>query len=310
MPDLDGFETCELFKKDDETKDCPVIFLSALSETIDKIKGFSVGAVDYITKPFQKDEVIARVNTHLTIQKQKIIIERQNHELNELNDNKNKFFSIIAHDLRSPIGGLLSVSKLLLNYSKNQHNIPYDIIESLFQSTENAYKLLENLLQWSRVQMNRIECIPITFYLNKVVEAVINNLSGIAYRKDITIKQTIDPNVQIFADYSMVETVIRNLVSNSIKFTQIGGQIEISSVSKKNMQEISITDNGIGIKQTDLDKLFKINVKYSKSGTIGETGTGLGLIICKELIEKNNGKIWVESNPGKGSTFKFVLPSN
>lgn len=308
MPDMDGFTTCEKLKSEEETEKCPIIFLSALSETLDKVKGFSVGAVDYITKPFQKLEVIARIETHLTIQKQKKIIERQNQELNELNENKNKFFSIIAHDLRSPIGGLLSVSKLLLNYSQNKNNIPYDIVESLFQSTENAYKLLENLLQWSRVQMNRIECIPVSFHLSKMVEALVNNLNNIAYRKDIKIKYNINPEIKVFADFSMTETIIRNLLTNSIKFTPIGGLIEIQANTDKQFVDISVIDNGVGIKESELDRLFKINVKYSRNGTLGESGTGLGLIICKELVEKNKGKISVKSSKGIGSTFTVSLP--
>ena len=302
MPGLDGFETCQRLKANDETKDIPVIFMTALSEVVDKVKGFDVGGVDYITKPLQHEEVIARLNTHLTLRDQ----QRQ---LETVNVSKNKFFSIIAHDLRGPLNVLREMAQLaeenFENYSLNKLR---EITILQRKSIDNLCSLLENLLIWTRIQRGMIEYKPQRIDIEYVVMWNVKLLKPDAEKKLITLKISVEKETYVYSDLNMLDTIVRNLISNAIKFTNNNGHIEISAISDQNIVVVSVSDTGIGISEKHLLKLFRIEDKYQRLGTSHEKGTGLGLILCKEFVERNGGKIWCESQIGAGSTFKFTLP--
>jgi two-component system sensor histidine kinase/response regulator len=168
---------------------------------------------------------------------------------------------------------------------------------------------LENLLQWARTQTDKIAFEPIVFNLKQLVEQNINLLKDNITTKNINIKHKITDSCDVYADRNMINTVIRNLLTNAIKFTHSGGDIAINSLRKDGHIEISIKDSGIGMSAEETEKIFRVDANFSRNGTDGETGTGLGLILCKEFIIKNGGKIWVESTPGKGSRFLFTLPA-
>lgn len=227
--------------------------------------------------------------------------------LKELNITKDKFFSIIAHDLRNPIGILMNYSELLLmsfNRFDKEKKIKY--ITTINESSKLTFRLLENLLEWSRTQSNRIEFVPELFNLSHVITENINLLTINANNKNLFLQSDVLDDHEVFADKNMITTVIRNLISNAIKFTKNGG-ISVYSDKYDNYIKISITDTGEGIEKENIKKLFTIEDNISTKGTDGERGTGLGLILCKEFVEKNGGKIWVESEVGKGSTFYFTL---
>lgn len=237
-------------------------------------------------------------------------LESLNQELKNSNASKDKFFSLIAHDLRSPFGSLLSFSEFLY---QDIEELTRDEIktfaENIHEAAKNIFSLLENLLQWSRIQTGKIPYKPHEFKIYNSINKVIELLSNNASLKKITLTNNVNPELLVFADEDMIFSVLQNLLSNAIKFTREDGEIIFNSASKENEVEISVTDNGIGIKEEDLDKLFRIDVQFTTSGTHDEKGSGLGLILCKEMIEKNHGKIWVTSRYGEGTTFTFSLPN-
>lgn len=318
MPKVDGFEVCRRLKANPATKEIPVIFMTALADSTNKVRGFQVGAVDYITKPFQQEEVLARVNTHLTIRRLQQQLEAKNaqlevqvKQLQELNASKDKFISIISHDLQSPFSSLRGLIQFtaenIAGYNKNELE---NIMDLLGNSTENLYALIDNLLTWSRIQRGVLEHCPQQIDLHDVVQQNISLFTQNAEEKQISFHNLVTEHLVVYADYNMVSAVLRNLISNAIKFTNIGGRIEFSAQPKEAVVEIAVSDNGIGIGNEHLAKLFRIDSRYKRLGTAREKGTGLGLILCKEFVEKNGGKIWIESEPGQGTTVKFTLPQN
>ena len=230
-------------------------------------------------------------------------------ELRELNATKDKFFSIIAHDLKSPFNSILGFSKLL---GESIRTKDYDNVEQyasiIERSTQRTMDLLMNLLEWSRSQTGRMEYIPEYVEINYLLNDVLELLEQTAMQKAITIHKEQAPKTTVYVDRTLLSTVLRNLLSNAIKFTQPGGEIHLSTKKLGNMLEFCIRDNGIGMKNEDLKKLFRIEEGYSTKGTMNEQGTGLGLLLCKEFVEKNGGKIRVESELGKGSAFYFTMP--
>lgn len=450
MPEMDGYEVCQQLKADERTREIPVIFLSALNETTDKVKAFAAGGVDYITKPFQADEVLARVQTHLALHELQRQLEKQNIQLHqeilhrqqaeqllaeernllrtlidhipdyiyakdsdcrfilnnqahlgilgatqqdevlgqtdfdrfpkelaeqyyadeqqilqfgegflnkeellfapngeqrwmlvskvpfrnpagnvtgivgishditerkqmeealrELNASKDKFFSIIAHDLRSPFTALMGLTEIMAENLQRftTEQLQYNL-EKLYGSAKNVYSLLENLLTWSRIQRGVMEFTPVLFSLADLVENTLFLLESVAEQKQISLCHRIPGDVVVHADHAMIETVLRNLVSNALKFTKTDGTVEVSARQMDELIAVAVTDTGIGMSADELAKLFRIDMKTSKPGTQGERGTGLGLILCKELIAKNGGTLTVESCVGKGTTFTFTL---
>ncbi|RJP67078.1 MAG: PAS domain-containing sensor histidine kinase [Ignavibacteriales bacterium] len=231
-------------------------------------------------------------------------------ELKELNAVKDKFFSIISHDLRSPFHALLGVSEILtdessaLTIEETRH-----LNREMYKTLKNQFKLLENLLEWSRIQTGRISFMPGKQELSFKVNEVINILIGNALKKGIQIVNDVHQGTHVFADENMLRTILHNLISNAIKFTNLRGKIVVSSVRLNNFVEISVADNGIGLSEEEINKLFKLDVQFTKPGTSKEQGTGLGLMLCKELVEKHNGKMRIESKVGTGSNFIFSLPA-
>ncbi len=521
MPGINGYQVCRQLKEDARTSDIPVIFLSALTDTIDKVKGFSLGAVDFITKPFQNQEVLARVEMHLNMRRmqkqlaennalleQKITqrddveeslqsrneellllnrigqtfsssldlsdvmdtileevqgllnvfsiscwlivpdrdelvchhakgsgseevvkwrlplgqgitgwvaqhgesqlvtdtwtdtrhfksvdqqsgvqirsmlslplklkgdvigvlnlvdsqpgrftqneqiflesvaasaaiaienaqlyttaqqeiaerkqaqealraahdeLQEKNAQLQELNASKDKFFSIISHDLRSPFNALMGFGQLLCQRLAQEENQSESaaLAEKVHRSAKRLYDLLENLLTWSRIQRDVMEYDPETIDLEELAEDNVALFLSRAEQKNITLTQTIHPQTMAYADYNMVNTILRNLVSNAMKFTPPGGLISLSAQPYNETHlQIAVSDTGKGIPQADRNKLFRIDTHFTSTGTAGEKGTGLGLSLCKDLAEKNHGTIWVESELDKGSTFHFTL---
>jgi len=237
-------------------------------------------------------------------------LEQQKHQLAELNASKDKFFSIISHDLRSPFNSLLGFAQLL---SDNLDHYTLDEtrqkVDRIRQSSENLYALLENLLTWSRIQRGAMEHDPEEIPLDDIVEETMDLFLSKAEEKQIEMAHAIPDTMMVYADYNMLHTVIRNLLSNAMKFTPAGGRIDImANTHNKSLVELAVTDTGTGMKAEDLNKLFRIDVQFTNVGTSGEKGTGLGLSLCKDLVEKNGGRIWVESEFGKGTTFRFTLP--
>ena len=310
MPDMDGYEVCRRLKDDANTRDIPVIFISALTDTADKVKGFQAGGVDYITKPFQKEEVFARVDAHLKLKRAQEDLKKANYELKTANTTKDKLFSIIAHDLRSPIGSLSGILEVITDDPELlDPDQQAEYLRQLRDSVKNVGLLLENLLYWAGSQRGTIEYQPQFINLAQVVDVNIRLLSNIASEKSIGLISDIPVDAAVYADENMVMTIIRNLISNALKFTTESGEIRISAQKTDNMTTLCIADTGIGITEENLKKLFRQDEHFTTYGTKKEKGSGLGLLLCKEFVERNQGEIWVESEEGQGSRFFFTLPN-
>lgn len=235
---------------------------------------------------------------------------RKNIDLEELNATKDKFFSIIAHDLRGPVGSMNSLLELIsepdLQIDKEKY---YELLNVMKDVSKTTFNLLENLLIWANSQRGCIEYAPKYYNLNKLIDPIISLYSQAALNKEIQLQNKVKNSCIGFFDFDMINTVIRNLVNNAVKYTCAKGEVSIEAIETPDYLEISISDKGTGMKQSVIDNLFRPDtISKSVTGTKGETGTGLGLLLCKEFIDKHSGKITVESTIGKGSTFSFQLP--
>jgi signal transduction histidine kinase len=231
-------------------------------------------------------------------------------ELQKVNSEKDKFFSIIAHDLRSPFNGFLGLTQLMAEQLPTMTMEDIHLIAvSMQNSATNLFRLLENLLEWSRMEQGMIPFKPEEIQLRESADKSIAIVLENAHAKDIEIKISIASGIVVYADSNILQTVIRNIVSNAVKFTPKGGKIKVNAFTNgENRVQVSITDSGIGMKPDMLANLFKLDVPTGRPGTEGEASTGLGLILCKEFVEKHGCKLWAESEVGKGSTFSFTVP--
>jgi signal transduction histidine kinase len=239
-------------------------------------------------------------------------IRLKNELLQTINAEKDKFFSILAHDLKGPLSAFLGATQILTEEIQNMtlEEIK-EITLNMKESASHIYGLLENLLEWSRLKRGMMDFSPEIFNAKQKITASIEVLLESARKKEIKINFSLTEDLTIYADSHMFETVIRNLVSNAIKFTPKAGEINVSASSTPDSNiEIKISDTGIGMSKELIDRLFLLNEKTNRKGTEGEPSTGLGLLLCKEFIEKHNGKILVESEEGKGSTFSITIPMN
>jgi PAS domain S-box-containing protein len=279
--------------------------------------------VDYGGRIVITEDIICPINLngekHLCII-QRDLTERRNAELElkkneqklqQLNATKDKLFSVIAHDLRSPFNSILGYSRHLREnirkYEAEESEKYLDIINS---TAQNTFNLLINLLSWARHQTGQTIFSPETLHLQQIIAEVVDILSSSAKIKNISIYHNLPGKLMIYADRNMLKTILQNLVSNAVKFTNPGGEIQIYAVPYSDHVEVTVSDNGIGIHKKMIRNLFSIETNSPTTSTINESGSGLGLVICREFVEKHGGKIWVESRVGKGSNFKFTLPAN
>ncbi len=240
------------------------------------------------------------------------ITERKKAEeqLKELNATKDTFFSILAHDLKNPFSSLHSMSELIIrDYQDLEEEDKLLVLNNIHKQTELIYNLLENLLTWSKSQSGRIEYSPEKFNLSKLVEVNMNLHQVPAGEKGVVISSNVKENFQAYGDREMINTVIRNLINNAVKFSYEGGLVEVEIQSKDSMFEVMVRDTGTGISDENVNKIFLIDQKFKTPGTSGETGTGLGLVLCMDFIQKNRGEIWCKSELGKGSSFHFTIPA-
>lgn len=308
MPEIDGYEVCKQLKADEATMHIPVVFLSAKDSIDDLVQGFRLGGVDYITKPFNNEEVLVRIKNHAELALAKKQIEEKNEELAAALAAKNKFFSIIAHDLRNPLSSFLMITEILRTQKKTLSEVEYDnFLKLMNNSATNLQKLLENLLAWAKSQSGAMKYSPSDYDFSALVDEVNHSFSAQLSQKSITFNSHIPENTIVYIDYEMCSVILRNLISNAIKFTPKGGTIELSCKELTTHYEFCVSDSGVGINAAEIHKLFDIQTKFSHPGTEKEAGSGLGLILCKAFIEQNNGTIRVESHEGDGSKFYFTL---
>jgi len=313
LPDLNGVSICKSIKEDPELSSIFVLLLSGMKKESENIsEGLESGADGYLVKPIKNREFLARVDAAIRIIQAEREIILKNNELRKMNIEKEKFFSIIAHDIRSPLSSFLSLTEIMAeNMSGLTLSEMQNISVKMRTSAANLLRLLKNLLEWSKMQQGLIPFNPKPIELLPLVDESISMVIEPAHDKGIEITFDIPADLEVFADTNMLQTVIRNLVSNAVKFTSKGGRVHLSAKTIDGPGvEISVQDSGIGMSREMIDHLFLLDVQTNREGTEGEPSTGLGLLLCKEFMEKHGGSIRIESEEGIGSTFFISFPCN
>ena len=309
MPDLNGFDTAVILKKDPSTQEIPIIFLTALNNPNDLVKGFQVGANDFLTKPFNKEELVMRVMHQIQLVAAKRIIVRQNEELKRTISNRDKMYSVIAHDLRSPMASIRMVLNLAVNVVSPETvgEEIFGLLDKANRESEDTHDLLDNLLKWTKSQTGRLNVVYQDIDLDDIVPGVVDIFKMIAEMKKIDLKYLpAEEKLIVRADNDMIKTIIRNFLSNAVKFTPAGKGIEVFYTREGDFARVSVRDHGVGVEPERVETIFhKGETTY---GTGGEEGSGLGLQLCQDFARKNGGEAKVESTLGEGSTFSFTIP--
>jgi two-component system sensor histidine kinase/response regulator len=304
MPEMDGYETCEIIKHNPETSDIPVIFLTAKTQKEDVLKGFEVGGADYITKPFNEMELLARIQTHLKL---KLSLDY----LIEANEKKDKCRTIFNKNLRDPFTSLLSLSQMIeQSADKMQPKEIQNIARILFNAAQQTFSIFENIMTWSAITLNQSSFIPKRINPYENIEEIKKYLTPIANKKNISISIIKGTEDDVFVDNDLFNKVVYSILHNAIKYSYPNSNIGIGFSVCKNEDFVKffILDKGVGISDYEKQLLFNIESNYAKSGTSGEIGTGISLIICKEIVEAVGGELWFEDTEGGGVTFYFTFP--
>lgn len=310
MPDMSGFEVAQHLKSNPNTADIPIIFLTALNSTADIVKGFQVGANDFISKPFNKEELIIRVTHQISLVAAKRLILSKTEELQRTIAGRDKLYSVIAHDLRSPMGSIKMVlNMLILNLPSEKIGAEmYELLTMANQTTEDVFSLLDNLLKWTKSQIGKLNVVYQDVDLVEVTDGVIEIFSMVASLKKIRIREMKPEKMMVNADIDMLKTVVRNLLSNAIKFSKENSEVLVKMEEVDGMAVVSVQDYGCGISEEGQKKLLHTDTHFSTFGTNNEEGSGLGLLLCKDFVVKNGGKLWFTSKEGEGSIFSFSIP--
>ncbi len=310
MPDMSGFEVAQHLKSNPNTADIPIIFLTALNSTADIVKGFQVGANDFISRPFNKEELIIRVTHQISLVAAKRLILSKTEELQRTIAGRDKLYSVIAHDLRSPMGSIKMVlNMLILNLPSEKIGAEmYELLTMANQTTEDVFSLLDNLLKWTKSQIGKLNVVYQDVDLVEVTDGVIEIFSMVASLKKIRIREMKPEKMMVNADIDMLKTVVRNLLSNAIKFSKENSEVLVKMEEVDGMAVVSVQDYGCGISEEGQKKLLHTDTHFSTFGTNNEEGSGLGLLLCKDFVVKNGGKLWFTSKEGEGSIFSFSIP--
>ncbi|MDX2272141.1 MAG: hybrid sensor histidine kinase/response regulator [Cyanobacteriota bacterium] len=312
MPQMSGYEVCRQLKGNPQTSGIPIIFISALDDANDKVKAFDLGGIDYITKPFQIEEVLARIELHLTLSQQRQQLIKQKQEIESLSQLKDQLISTLSHDLKNPIGVILGMSRLLLSLEGlvNDPIKSRELLESIHRNAEKMFRLVSDLLDLSRIERG-MPLVLQSVCLYQLVDQQISNVQELVTQKFLTlILDCPEPEATIQGDPQQLEQVINNLLSNAIKYTPEQGSITIKILADADWVRMTIQDTGLGIPERDLPHIFEKFYRVNSEKHAQVEGTGLGLSIVKAIVDQHQGKIEVESNLGHGTSFHVMLPKN
>ena len=310
MPEMDGYEVARRKDEIEDIQSIPFLFVTALSDTNSMVKGFKAGCSDFITKPFNTEEILIRIHHQIINVENRRIINSKNEELKSLIRNRDKLYAVVAHDLRSPLGTIKSVLDIL-DENLNSEIIGFELYDLLHATTESAdelFGLLENLLFWTRTQMGKLIFQPKEIKITEAVADAIKATSSMSNIHRIDINYTDNTgNATVLADKNMITTVIRNILANAIKFSDEDSSIEIETKIVDNQLSCSITDHGCGM-DDEVKQALQQQISITTTGKHQEEGTGLGLTLCREFIRAHNGNLSFESEMNVGTTFTFTIP--
>lgn len=312
MPIMDGHEVAKRLKEIPGKEELPIIFLSALNSTEDIVQGFKLGAADYVSKPFNKDELLTRINHQISLIHTKKTIERQTQELKKTIIGRDKLYSVIAHDLRSPIASIRMVMEVLINGISKESVDPemYDLLIMANRLTDDSFTLLDNLLKWTKSQTGRLNTVfQDDVDIMHLVTGVVEVFRGVARLKNIKINLSGTTNRVARIDIDMAKTALRNLLSNAVKFSYDNSEVDVFVREEEDRVVLDVHDNGAGISKEKQKLLFKTDTHFTSFGTGNEEGSGLGLLLCNEFVKRNGGNLRFTSEEGKGSTFSFDIPT-
>ena len=312
MPIMDGHEVAKKLKEMPDKANIPIIFLSALSSTEEIVKGFKLGAADYITKPFNKEELLTRINHQVDLIHAKKTIVQQTIELKKTIQGRDKLYSVIAHDLRSPIASIRMVMEVLINGIPKEALEPemYDLLIMANRLTDDSFNLLDNLLKWTKSQTGRLNTVfQDDVHIMDLITGVVDVMRGVAKLKNITINLHGTTARTARLDIDMIKAALRNIMSNAIKFSYDNSTVDVSVKEEEARVVIEVKDQGAGINPEKQKLLFKTDTHFTSFGTGNEEGSGLGLLLCNEFVKRNGGTLWFTSEEGKGSVFSFDIPT-
>jgi len=309
MPEMDGFETCQRLKASEQWRDIPIIFLTAKTETADIVRGFELGAVDYVSKPFNAHELLARVNTHLTVDRQQRELQENYRRLSELERLRDSLVHMVVHDLRSPLLGLSGCLQMLQADLEGKLEAEQaGDLESALTAAQRLSEMVTSLLDVSRLEAGQMPLSKEAVDLRKVISGAIESLGGLTRGRHVLFTSS-DTPVTVVCDPEVIGRIVANLLGNALKFTPASGEVRVSAVPSANEVRINVADTGPGIPPEYRERIFEKfgQVEGQKEGK--KHSTGLGLTFCKLAAEAHGGKIGVDSEVGHGSTFWFTLPN-
>ena len=310
MPGMDGFEVAERLKSEEFRCEIPIIFLTALDDTQSIVNGFKLGVGDFISKPFRKEELMVRIKHQLSLVAARRIIEEKNEELRKTIAGRDKMYSVIAHDLRSPMASMkMLLNTIMMSVEKDKIDPDiFDMLEMSNKTSEEVFSLLDNLLKWTKSQLGKLTVIPQKLDISGLADGVVEVMNSVAEVKHIKLIRTDHESFFVYVDIEMIKSILRNLISNAVKFSNPDSEIKVGIKAEDGKVIVSVTDSGKGIKKEDQHKLLKDSTHFTTYGTNSEEGSGLGLLLCRDFARKNGGELWFESKENLGSVFSFSLP--
>ncbi|HJX63134.1 MAG TPA: hybrid sensor histidine kinase/response regulator [Polyangia bacterium] len=308
MPEMNGYEVCEQLKADTRLASIPVIFVSALGETMDKVRGFTVGGVDYITKPFQLDEVKARVTTHLELRRQRRELQASYDKLREGERLRDSLVHMIVHDLRSPLTAISAYLQLFGQEAKEKLGAEtQEDIASAMHATRNMVRMINEILDVSKMEAQMMKLDLRECDLVQVVEQILDDLKSLVGARHLAFERPAAP-ARVLADQEIVSRIVQNFLANALRFAPADGEIRVGIVAETEHVRIFVADTGPGIPPDFRESIFDKFVQLDGSALPRNRSTGLGLAFCKMAVEAHGGRIGVDSEMGKGSNFWFTLP--
>ena len=310
MPGMDGFEVAERLKSEEFRCEIPIIFMTALDDTQSIVNGFKLGVGDFISKPFRKEELMVRIKHQLSLVAARRIIEEKNEELRKTIAGRDKMYSVIAHDLRSPMASMkMLLNTIMMSVEKDKIDPDiFDMLEMSNKTSEEVFSLLDNRLKWTKSQLGKLTVIPQKLDISGLADGVVEVMNSVAEVKHIKLIRTDHESFFVYVDIEMIKSILRNLISNAVKFSNPDSEIKVGIKAEDGKVIVSVTDSGKGIKKEDQHKLLKDSTHFTTYGTNSEEGSGLGLLLCRDFARKNGGELWFESEENLGSVFSFSLP--